>query len=154
MRLRCAYYITCKEVRKNAAGDIEAIVCSYDPESRGGGTPDNRKVKGTLHWVSAAHARPGEVRLYDHLFAKDDPEDVPEGETFLHSLNPDSLKTVTAALDPSLTDLPPGGTVQFERLGYFCPDPDSSPDRPIFNRTVTLKDTWAKVEKQDGRAPV
>ncbi len=148
VRLRCAYYITCKEVRRNAAGEIEAVICSYDPESRGGGTPDNRKVKGTLHWVSASHAGKAEVRLYDHLFAQDDPEDVPEGETFLHSLNPDSLRVVTAVVDPSLLNPAPGETVQFERLGYFCPDPDSRPDRPVFNRAATLKDTWAKVEKK------
>ncbi len=148
VRLRCAYYVTCKEVRKNAAGGIEAVICAYDPESRGGGTPDNRKVKGTLHWVAASHARAAEVRLYDHLFTQDDPEDVPEGETFLHSLNPDSLRVVQAMVDPTLLNPTPGETVQFERLGYFCPDPDSAPDRPVFNRTATLKDTWAKVEKQ------
>ena len=149
VRLRCAYYITCQEVRKNAAGQIESIVCTYDPESRGGGTPDNRKVKGTLHWVAAAHAHKAEVRLYDHLFSQDDPEDVPQGETFLHSLNPDSLKVVEAMVDPSLPATVPGEVVQFERLGYFCPDPDSTPERPIFNRTATLKDTWAKLEKKD-----
>ncbi len=150
VRLRCAYYITCKEVRKNAAGEVEAVICTYDPESRGGGTPDNRKVKGTLHWVSASHARTAEVRLYDHLFAKDDPEDVPEGQTFLHSLNPDSLSVVEALVDPSLVGLAPGETVQFERLGYFCADPAGDPEHPVFNRTVGLKDTWAKVEKQAG----
>ncbi len=149
VRLRCAYYITCKEVRQDAQGNITALICTYDPESRGGGTPDGRKVKGTLHWVSASHAREAEVRLYDHLFVQDDPENVEEGKTFLDSLNPDSLKRVTALVDPTLTELAPGETVQFERLGYFCADPDSTPGKPVFNRTATLKDTWAKVEAKE-----
>jgi glutaminyl-tRNA synthetase len=150
VRLRCAYYITCKEVRKNDAGEVTELICEYDPESRGGGTPDNRKVKGTLHWVSASHAREAEARLYDHLFMRDDPEDVAEGQTFLDSLNPESLTVTTALVDPSLCELKPGDRVQFERLGYFCVDYDSTPERPVFNRTATLKDTWAKVEKQEG----
>ena len=149
VRLRCAYYITCKEVRKDAQGDITALICSYDPESRGGGTPDNRKVKGTLHWVAASHCRPIEVRLYDHLFSRDDPEDVEPGKTFLDSINPDSLTVVEGLADPSMVGLTPGECLQFERLGYFTADRDSTPERPVFNRTVTLKDTWAKIEKKD-----
>ncbi len=148
VRLRCAYYITCKEVIKDAAGNVTTLVCSYDPQSKGGGTPDGRKVKGTLHWVSASHARKAEVRLYDHLFLQDDPENVPEGKTFLDTINPESLNVATAFVDPTLTGLAPGDTVQFERLGYFCADKDSAPDLPVFNRTATLKDTWAKVEQK------
>lgn len=150
VRLRCAYYITCKEVCKDADGNVTALVCSYDPQSRGGGTPDNRKVKGTLHWVSASHAREAEVRLYDHLFLRDDPENVAQGETFLDAINPRSLTVVTGLVDPSLTQSAPGKSIQFERLGYFCADKDSTPERPVFNRTATLKDTWAKVEKKEG----
>lgn len=150
VRLRCAYYITCKEVRKDTDGNVTALVCSYDPQSRGGGTPDNRKVKGALHWVSASHARKAEVRLYDHLFFRDDPENAAQGETFLDAINPRSLTVVTGLVDPSLTRSAPGESVQFERLGYFCADRDSTPERPVFNRTATLKDTWAKVEKKDG----
>ena len=148
VRLRCAYYITCKEVRKDDQGNITALICTYDPESCGGGTPDNRKVKGTLHWVSASHCRKIEVRLYDHLFNRDDPEDVGPGQTFLDSLNPDSLKVVTGLADPSMVGLAPGECLQFERLGYFTVDKDSTPELTIYNRTATLKDTWAKVEKK------
>ena len=149
VRLRCAYYITCKDVQKDAAGNITALICTYDPESRGGGTPDNRKVKGTLHWVAASHCRPIEVRLYDHLFSRDDPDNVEPGKTFLDSINPDSLKVVTAFADPSMVGLAPGQCLQFERLGYFTTDPDATPERPVFNRTATLKDTWAKIEKKE-----
>ena len=149
VRLRCAYYITCKDIVKDEQGNITALVCTYDPESRGGGTPDNRKVKGTLHWVSASHAREAEVRLYDHLFLKDDPNAVPEGRTFLDGINPDSLTVKTGLVDPTLLELKPGDKVQFERLGYFCLDHDSAPELPVFNRTATLKDTWAKVEKRE-----
>ncbi|MDR0827639.1 MAG: glutamine--tRNA ligase/YqeY domain fusion protein [Desulfovibrio sp.] len=148
VRLRCAYYITCREVQKDAQGNISALICSYDPQSWGGGSPDGRKVKGTLHWVSASHAVPAEVRLYDHLFLKDDPSAVDPGKTFPDCLNPDSLLRVTGFIDPSLRSLPAGERVQFERLGYFCADYDTSPEHPVFNRTVTLKDTWAKLEKQ------
>ena len=149
VRLRSAYYITCKEVIKDAAGNITSLVCTYDPESTGGGTPDGRKVKGTLHWVSASHAQKAEVRLYDSLFLRNDPEDVEEGKSYLDYLNPNSLQVVTAFVDPSLTALAPGERVQFERLGYFCADPDSAPGAPVFNRTVTLKDTWAKMEQRE-----
>ena len=148
VRLRSAYYITCKEVQKDAQGRITALICSYDPESRGG-TADNRKVKGTLHWVAASHCRPIEVRLYDHLFNRDDPENVEPGKTFLDNINPASLTVVEGLADPSMIGLEPGQCLQFERLGYFTVDPDSRPDHPVFNRTATLKDTWAKIEKKD-----
>lgn len=148
VRLRCAYYITCKEVRKDVDGNITALICDYDPESRGGGTPDGRKVKGTLHWVSASHAREAEVRLYDHLFLKDDPNETEPGQTFLDNINPDSLMVITGLVDPTLCELSPGDRVQFERLGYFCADKDYTAEKPVFNRTATLKDSWAKVEKK------
>ena len=150
VRLRCAYYITCKEVARDASGNISHLVCSYDPESRGGGTADNRKIKGTLHWVAASHASNIEVRLYDHLFVCDSPDAVEEGKTFLDNINPDSLSVVSALADPSLAELSPGDRVQFERLGYFVLDADSTPELPVFNRTVTLKDSWAKEEKKMG----
>lgn len=145
VRLRCAYYITCTGVEKDDAGNITALHCTYDPESRGGGTPDNRRVKGTLHWVSAAHAKPIEVRLYDHLFTRDDPE---EFGNFLDCINPDSLSIVTGYTDESTVTTPQGQVLQFERLGYFTPDKNSTPEKPVFNRTATLRDTWAKIEKK------
>lgn len=147
VRLRCAYYITCTSVIKDSNENIIEIRCTYDPESRGGGTADGRKVKGTLHWVSAKHAEKAEVRLYDHLFLVDNPDSA--SGSFLDHINPDSLKTVTAYIDPSLLSISAGETVQFERLGYFCADLTTSPSKPIFNRTATLKDTWAKVEKKN-----
>jgi len=150
VRLRCAYYITCKEVMKDSAGNITALICAYDQESRGGGTADNRKVKGTLHWVSASHACSAEVRLYGALFLKDDPDTVEQGQSFLDAVNPESLSVAAGLIDPTLLEGRPGDVVQFERLGYFCLDPDSTPERPVFNRTATLKDTWAKVEKKGG----
>ncbi len=149
VRLRYAYYITCKEVRHDANGKVTEIICSYDPESRGGGTPDGRKVKGTLHWVSAAHAVEASARLYDHLFTLENPNVTPEGTTFLDYINPDSLREVTARAEPSLKDYVAGARVQFERLGYFCVDPDSGPGKLVFNRTVTLRDSWAKEEKKE-----
>ncbi|MFV2074011.1 MAG: glutamine--tRNA ligase/YqeY domain fusion protein [Thermoanaerobaculales bacterium] len=143
VRLRYAFFITCRDVVKDAEGNVIQLRCTYDPETRGGDAPDGRKVKATLHWVSAPHAVTAEVRLYDTLFSSPDPG---AGGDFLDDLNPDSLKTVNnAMLEPSLATLSPGNRVQLERLGYFCVDPDSSPERPIFNRTVTLRDTWAKV---------
>ncbi|MDR2799672.1 MAG: glutamine--tRNA ligase/YqeY domain fusion protein [Desulfovibrio sp.] len=148
VRLRFAYYITCREVLKDAQGNVSSLVCSYDPQSRGGGSADGRKVRGTLHWVSAPHAVEAEIRLYDHLFLKDDPSDVDPGKSFPDCVNPDSLILVSGFMDPSLRDLKPGDNVQFERLGYFCADSDSTPERPVFNRTATLKDTWAKLEKR------
>jgi glutaminyl-tRNA synthetase len=148
VRLRYAYFIRCVDVVKNAAGEVTELRCTYDPETRGGNAPDGRKVKGTIHWVSAEHALTTEVRLYDYLFNKPDPSDVPEGQTFLANLNPNSLETIAdAKLEPSLAAANPGDRFQFERLGYFCTDAkDSQPGKPVFNRTVTLKDTWAKLE--------
>lgn len=148
VRLRYAYYITCREVVVDAEGRVAELRCVYDPASRGGSSPDGRKVKGTLHWVSAAHALPAEARLYEHLFSAENPDRTEEGGSFLDNLNPDSLRTVVAQCEPSLAALQPGERVQFERLGYFCADSDSRPGRPVFNRTATLKDTWAKLERR------
>ncbi len=147
VRLRNAYLITCREVVKDpATGAIVRLICTYDPETRGGDAPDGRKVKATLHWVSAAHAVTAEVRLYDRLFTVPDPTGGEPDQDWLRHLNPESLDVVEAKLEPSLATRPPGTRVQFERLGYFCADPDSSAERPVYNRTVTLKDTWAKIE--------
>ena len=130
-------------------GEVVELHCTYDPATRGGDSPDGRKVKGTLHWVSADHALNAEVRLYDHLFSHPDPHDVPEGQDFLVHLNPSSLETLTACqLEPSLASATAGQHFQFERLGYFCVDRDSVPGNPVFNRTVTLKDSWAKMAKK------
>ena len=146
VRLRSAYFITCRDVVKDAAGEIVELRCTYDPATRGGDSPDGRRPKATLHWVSASHALAAEVRLYDHLFTRPDPG--ADGDLFA-DLNPESETVLTdCRLEPSLAELPVGETVQFERLGYFCPDPDSQPDRPVFNRTLTLKDTWAKLQAQ------
>jgi glutaminyl-tRNA synthetase len=151
VRLRYAYFITCTDVVKDAAGNITELRCTYDPATRGGNAPDGRKVKGTIHWVSAQHAVTAEVRLYDHLFKTEFPDDAPEGRTFLDNINPDSLTVVRdARLEPSLASAQAGTHFQFERLGYFFVDPqDSQPSRPIFNRTVTLRDTWAKETAKD-----
>jgi glutaminyl-tRNA synthetase len=125
------------------------VRCAYDPATRGGDAPDGRKVKGTIHWVSAEKAIDAEVRLYDHLFTKPDPDDVPEGQDYLANLNPNSLVVLSGAkLEPSLATATPGNTFQFERLGYFCVDKDTSPSKLVFNRAVTLRDTWAKTEKK------
>ncbi len=151
VRLRYGYFIKCEKVVKDAAGRITELHCTYDPETRGGNNPpDGRKVKGTIHWVSAHHALKAEVRLYDHLFAAKDPGDVPEGQDIFVNLNPKSLETVSEALlEPSLKDAKPGERFQFERLGYFFADPiDSKSGHPVFNRTVTLRDTWEKIEKK------
>lgn len=148
VRLRYAYYITCTDVIKDAEGKILEVRCTYDPKTRGGWSEDGRKVKGTLHWVSAKHAVPAEVRLYDHLFSKEVPSQVEEGQTFRDNLNPVSLVKAKAFLEPHLATLKPGDKVQFERLGYFCMDPDSEAGKPVFNKTVGLRDTWAKIEKQ------
>ncbi len=127
--------------------------CTYDPATHGGNAPDGRKVKATIHWVSAAQAVSGEVRLYENLFVKEDPNQVAEGQDFTANLNPKSLEILTGCkLEPSLADAAPGERYQFERLGYFCVDPDSTPGKPVFNRTVTLKDTLAKIEKR-GKQP-
>lgn len=148
VRLRYAYFIICREAVLDEAGNVKELRCVYDPQSRGGQSPDGRKVKGTIHWVSAAHALPAEVRLYEQLFAVENPNAVPEGKTFLDNLNPDSLRMVRALLEPALADTEVGRTMQFERLGYFCKDKDSTPELPVFNRTATLRDTWAKLEKK------
>jgi glutaminyl-tRNA synthetase len=123
--------------------------CTYDPATRGGDAPDGRKVKATLHWVSASHAVPAEVRLYDHLFTKENPEAVEDGQDFLSNLNPDSLKVIdTAWVEPAVAGAEPLTRYQFERKGYFCVDPDSTSEKLVFNRSVTLKDTWAKMQKK------
>ena len=146
VRLRYAYYVTCKDVIKDADGNIVELRCTYDPESKGGATPDGRKIKGTIHWVSVPHAVSAEVRLYEHLFTSPTPGNTPEGVEFTDLLNPDSMRVVTAQVEPALAEFPAGSRVQFERLGYFCVDPDSKPGAPVFNRTVTLKDSWAKID--------
>ncbi len=148
VRLRYAYFITCTGVIKNDKGEIVELHCTYDPATRGGDAPDGRKVKATLHWVSAAHAIPAQVRLYDRLFTKEDPMDVPEGQDFTANINPNSLKVITALVEPSLRGAEPGTRYQFERQGYFCVDPDSTPELPVFNLTVTLRDTWAKIAQK------
>ena len=145
VRLRYAYLIRCDEVIKDADGKVVELRCTYDPMSKGGRSSDGRKVKGVIHWVSARHAVPAEVRLFDRLFVKEDMNDIEEGKTFEDYLNPDSLKTVTGYLEPSLNEAAEGDTFQFERLGYFCVDRDSTTARKVFNRTVTLKDSWAKM---------
>ncbi|MCH2602246.1 MAG: glutamine--tRNA ligase/YqeY domain fusion protein [Pedosphaera sp.] len=146
VRLRYAYFITCQSVEKDADGNITRLICTYDPETRGGHAPDGRKVKGTIHWVSAEHAADAEVRLYDRLFTEPEPEAAGD---FLECLNADSLKVVTGKLEPSLAELPAGERVQFERLGYFTPDAkDTAPEKPVFNRIVGLRDSWAKIAKK------
>jgi glutaminyl-tRNA synthetase len=150
VRLRYGYFITAKSVVKNDRGEVVEVHCTYDPATRGGNAPDGRKVKSTIHWVSAAHAIDAEVRIYDRLFTKEDPNQVEEGEEFTANLNPASLEVIPRAkLEPSLATAPIEGRFQFERLGYFCVDPDSRPGRLVFNRTVALKDTWAKLEKKN-----
>ena len=146
VRLRSAYFVTCNEVVKDAADQVVELRCTYDPATRGGDSPDGRRPKATLHWVSAAHAMSAEVRLYDHLFTRPDPG--ADGDLFA-DLNPESETVLTGCmLEPALADLPVGETVQFERLGYFSPDVDSASGHPVFNRTLTLKDTWAKLQAQ------
>lgn len=149
VRLRYAYFITCQEVIKNEQGDVTELRCTYDPASKGGDSPDGRKVKATLHWVSAEHAFDAEVRLYDHLFLKPDPSETEEGQDYKLNLNPNSLEILrNCKMEASLRHAKAGAPYQFERLGYFCVDPvDSSQERPVFNRTVTLRDVWAKIEK-------
>ncbi len=150
VRLRYGYFITCTSVVKDAQGNVVEVHCIYDPETRGGNSPpDGRKVKSTIHWVSAEHAIDAEVRVYDTLFTKENPNDVEEGGEFTDNLNPQSVQILTGCkLEPSLANAAPGSRYQFERLGYFCVDPDSAPQHLVFNRTVTLKDTWAKIEKK------
>ncbi len=149
VRLRYGYFITCTDVVKDENGEVVELRCTYDPETRGGQAPDGRKVRGTIHWVSARHAIQAEVRLYDHLFASENPNVVEEGGDFTDHLNPDSLEVLTdCRVEPSLAKAVPGDRVQFERTGYFCVDPDSAPGRPVFNRTVTLRDTWARIQRR------
>jgi glutaminyl-tRNA synthetase len=150
VRFRYAYFIKCTGVKKDPkTGAAIELTCTYDPATRGGDAPDGRKVKGTIHWVSAQHAVDAEVRLYDHLFSKPDPDDVPEGKDYIANLNPKSLEVVAGAkLEPSLGAAKVGDRFQFERLGYFCVDKDSTPGKPVFNRSVTLRDTWAKLQKK------
>ncbi len=150
VRLRYAYLVTCTDVIKDENGEVVELRCTYDPATRGGDAPDGRRVRGTLHWVSARHAVDGEVRLYDRLFSVEDPDDVPEGKTFLDFLNPNSLEVLTGCkLEPLLAELAPGTRVQFERQGYFVVDTkDSRPGAPVFNRAVTLRDSWARIEKK------
>jgi glutaminyl-tRNA synthetase len=152
VRLRYAYFITCTSVMKDESGQVVELRCTYDPATRGGSPPDGRKVKATLHWVSAAHARDAEVRLYDRLFTRENPDDVEDGEDFTSSINPDSLKVVSGAkVEPSLERAAPGNFYQFERQGYFAVDPDSAPGRLVLNRTVSLKDAWARIARIDAR---
>jgi glutaminyl-tRNA synthetase len=151
VRLRNAYFVTARQVVKDAAGNIVQVHCTYDPLSRGGNSPDGRKVKATLHWVSTAHAIAAEIRLYDKLFLKPDPNDFPEGGSVLDNLNPNSLEILTTAkLEPSLANASLEDRYQFERVGYFCLDPDTTPGNLVFNRTLPLKDSWAKIEKKSG----
>ncbi|MFC2014544.1 glutamine--tRNA ligase/YqeY domain fusion protein [Chloroflexota bacterium] len=150
VRLRYAYFITCVGVVKDEqSGEVVEVHCTYDPATRGGDSPDGRKVKSTLHWVSAEHALETEVRLYDHLFNKENPMDVEDGTDFKAYLNPNSLEILTSCrIEPTLTGAVPGSLYQFERLGYFCVDPDSSQEKLVFNRAVSLRDTWSKIQKQ------
>lgn len=145
VRFRYAYFVKCDEVIKDSQGNITELRCTYDPSSKGGTSPDGRKVKGTIHWVSAKHAVKAEVRLFDRLFMEQDPDDVPEGVDWKTGLNPDSLKVITGYLEPSLEEVKPLDKFQFERTGYFSVDYDSKPGKLVFNRTATLKDTWAKI---------
>jgi len=152
VRLRYGYIVTCTGFDKDpATGEITAVRCTYDPQTRGGNAPDNRKVKGTIHWVSVEHAIPLEVRLFDHLFLAERPMDVSDGVDWVSTVNAASLETVTNSYgEPSIGTAQEGDSYQFERLGYFCCDPDTKPGRPVFNRSVTLRDTWGKIEKKQG----
>ncbi|MEK6285778.1 MAG: glutamine--tRNA ligase/YqeY domain fusion protein [Acidobacteriota bacterium] len=150
VRLRYGYLITCNSAVKDAGGNVVELHCTYDPATRGGATPDGRKVKSTIHWVSAAHAVDCEVRLYDTLFTKENPNEVEEGEDFTANLNPNSLEALSGCkAEPSLRDSAPGSRYQFERLGYFCVDPDSASGKLVFNRTIVLRDTWSKIERRE-----
>lgn len=152
VRLRYGYFVTCNSVTKDAAGNVTEVHCTYDPATRGGNAPDGRKVKSTIHWVSASEAIDAEVRLYETLFTKENPNDVPEGQDFTANLNPKSLEVLEAKLEPSLRNATPGSRYQFERLGYFVVDPDSSEDRLVINRTVGLRDTYTKVSQREAGA--
>ena len=150
VRLKHAYYIKCeKAVKDEKSGEIKELHCTYDPATKGGWSDDGRKVKGTLHWVSAGHALDAEVRLYDHLFTEPNPDDAEEGKDFISNLNPNSKEVLkTCKVEPGLKDAKPGSRYQFLRHGYFCVDPDSKEGKLVFNRTVSLRDTWAKVKKK------
>ena len=150
VRLRYAYYVTCVDfIKDETTGEVTELHCTYDPETRGGSSPDGRKVKGTIHWVSAEHALEAEVRLYETLFTVPNPNDVKEGGHFTDYMNPNSLEILPSCkVEPSLAGAEEGGNYQFERLGYFCVDPDSTEETKVFNRTVTLRDQWAKIQKQ------
>jgi glutaminyl-tRNA synthetase len=149
VRLRYTYFIKCVDIVKDSGGNITEIHCTYDPDTKDGYAPDGRKVKGTIHWVSAQQAIPAEIRLYDRLFSKENPSDVEEGKDFTDYINPDSLKVVNGFIEPYAKGARPYTNFQFERLGYFTVDPDSNDDKLIFNRTVTLKDTWAKIAQKE-----
>jgi glutaminyl-tRNA synthetase len=150
VRLRYAYFVTCREAVKDSSGQVTELRCTYDPETRGGDAPDGRKVKSTLHWVSAEHALEAEVRLYDSLFTVPDPEGTGEGRDFTDFLNPNSLEVLKSCrVEPALAEGAPGFRCQLERQGYFCVDPDSRGGRLVLNRTVTLRDSWAKIEKKE-----
>jgi glutaminyl-tRNA synthetase len=152
VRLRYGYFVRCTNLVKNEKGEIVEVRCAYDPATRGGNAPDGRKVKATIHWVSAAHAIEAEARLFDKLFTKPDPNQVEEGQDFTANLNPESSVVLTdCKLEPSLAGAAAGTRYQFERLGYFCVDRDSTPGKLVFNRTVALKDAWARIEKKAGR---
>jgi glutaminyl-tRNA synthetase len=154
VRLRYGYFVTCTGVVKDEKGEVVEVHCTYDPATRGGDSPDGRKVKSTIHWVSAAHAIDAEARLYENLFTCENPDEVSEGQDFTANLNPRSLEVVPGCkLEPSLRDAAPGARYQFERLGYFCVDLDSQPQGLVFNRTAALRDTWAKIEKREGQKP-
>lgn len=149
VRFKNAFFVKCNDAIKDSDGNVIELHCTYDPETSGGKAPDGRKVKGTLHWVSADHAIDAEVRLYDVLFSQEKPDDVPEGKDWKDLLNPESLKVLTGCkLEPSLATANTGDRFQFERMGYFCMDKDSQPGKPVFNRTVSLKDGWAKGRKK------
>ena len=148
VRLRGACLATCTGAVKDEAGNIVEVRCEWDPASLGGNAPDGRRVKGTLHWVSAAHAVKAEVRLYDRLFTCEDPYRAEEGKDFISNINPDSLKIVSAYIEPHVAGARPGERFQFERLGYFCVDPDTTDRRLVFNRTIPLKDSWAREAKK------
>jgi len=158
VRLRAAYYVKCVGVAKDDAGNVIEVHCTYDPATRGGDSPDGRKVKSTIHWVSARHAVQAEVRLYDRLFNRPDPE--AEGDDFVANLNTDSLKILERCfVEPSLANTRAGDRFQFERQGYFCVDPDTTPEKPVFNLAVALKDTWNRIEQKrplrpSGTSPV
>jgi len=149
VRLRYGYYVKCTDFVKDENGEVIEVHCTYDPETRGGYSPDGRKVKGTIHWVSSKHALDAEVRLYDRLFNKPDPDNTEEGKTFLDYLNPESLSILkNCKVDPALMNAEPGERYQFERQGYFCLDLDAKPNHLIFNRTVSLRDSWAKISQK------